>query len=216
MTWTIPTPEIIKSLRSRDGDNYYIPQEFLNNLLMDEFNTVYFPVYAIDGRQVGWNSRSAKQKRWSQTLNEEPTPRFTSWTPEISSLVYGHRKICLTEGSYDALAFAPVLPWTISTNTARVMPEILEWCIMWKLHVFTALDLDLVDPKTGKAPGQIATTNITKRLTDEGCKVTRLRWPEFSAPPFPVGVHIKDPGQAYALMGSSFHEMILSQVRSVI
>ena len=221
MNWVRPTPDIIRALRARDGGNYYIPQEYLNCLLMDQQSTVYFPIYALDGRQVGWNSRSATQKMWSQNLVEEPTPRFTSWTPALSQIVYGHRKICITEGPYDALALAPIIPWVIAANTARVQQEILDWCDMWKLHVFTAFDNDKPDPKTNREAGQMATARLTKELLAANCRVTQLTWPKSAPNSSTPGQiipsdHLKDPAQAYAVMGKTFHEYIANQVNSAV
>jgi len=224
MTWTTPTTEQIRTLRLRDGPNFVVPQEFLSSLILHESGAIYFPIYALDGTPVGWNGRAPDQKIWSQTLTSEIAPRFTSWTPQLSRIVYASRSIFLVEGSYDALALAPVIPWVISTHTSRVQKEILEWCKMWKLHVYTSFDLDLPDPKTQKATGQDATQKITQELYEAGCKVTHVRLPSGSPPrmvlsaqgvPVPIpGIHLKDPAQAFAVMGPEFHSMILNKVTS--
>ena len=223
MTWNTPTTEQIRNLRLRDGNNFVVPQEYLSNLIIHESGAIYFPMYTLDGTQVGWNGRAPDQKIWSQSVTSDVSPRFTSWTPQLSQIVYASRKILLVEGAYDALALAPVIPWVISTNTARVQKEILEWCKMWKLHVFTAFDLDLPNALTNKEAGQLATLKVTRELTEGGCKVTNITWPYspakvvMSAAGFPVpvaGVHIKDPAQGFALMGSAFQSLILNKVNT--
>lgn len=220
MSWTVPTSEEIRIMRLRDGPNYSIPQEYLSTMLRHETGAVYFPIYAIDGTQVGWNCRAAEQKIWSQTLFQEPTPRFTSWTPHIAQIVHVNRKIMLVEGPFDALAMAPVVPWVISTNTARVQQEILEWCKMWQLHVFLALDNDLPDPKTNRKTGQEATIRLSKELSTI-CKVTTISWPPISPMRqingvLDCGSPLKDPAQAYAVMGPGFHTHISHQVDMAI
>ena len=219
MTWAVPTTEQIREHRLRDGPNYLIPQEYLANLVLHESGAVYFPIYALDGTQVGWNGRARDQKIWSQTLSAEVTPRFTSWTPQLSRIVYAARKIFLVEGPYDAYALAPIIPWVISTNTARVQQEILEWCKMWKLHVFTAFDLDLPDPKTQRSTGQLATEKVSKELEKAGCIVSHVSIPRnfiSMSGGFPQPVVIKDPAQAFAVMGSAFHSHVLQQVQAVL
>ena len=224
MTWATPTTEQIRSLRLRDGPNFVIPPEYLAHLIINEDNVIYFPIYAIDGSLAGWNGRAPEQKIWSQTITNDVAPRFTSWTPQLSQIVYASRKIFLVEGAYDLLAIAPIVPWVISTNTARVQKEILEWCKMWKLHVFTAFDLDLPDPKTQKTAGQDATQRVSRELIEAGCKVSRISWPNMlpakiivaaNGIPTPItGLPAKDPAQAYAAMGRDFHVLIHKKVTS--
>jgi hypothetical protein len=221
MSWTIPTSEEIRIMRLRDGPNYNIPQEYLGNLLKhDDTGAIYFPIYALNGTQIGWNVRAAEEKKWSQTLFQESAPRFTSWTPHIAEIVHSSRKIMLVEGPFDALALAPIVPWVISTNTARVQQEILEWCKMWRLHVFTALDFDLPDPKTNRKTGQDATIRITKELYDNNCNVNQISWPNTSPTRIingipNLGVQLKDPAQAYAVMGPEFHSIIKQQISRI-
>ena len=211
MTWLVPTPEIVRSLRLRDGPNFLIPEDYLANLLIDEGGNIHFPIYSIDGTQIGWNSRSATQKMWSQTLSYDAAPRFTSWTSNIAQIIYDSRCICLAESGYDALSLAPVVPWVISTNTARVQKEILEWIKDWKLHVFTAFDID----KEAQGTGQNSTQEISRELREFNCMVDRIQWPSVAQPPFGYGTHIKDPAQAYALMGRYFQELVKSQVHAI-
>ena len=217
MNWTIPTSEQIRVSRFRDGQNYVIPQEYLNNMLIHDSGATYFPIYGIDGTHVGWNARSSPDiKIWSQTLTQEIVPRFTSWTPNIAQIIHDARKILLVEGPYDELAFAPIIPWVISTNTARVQQEILDWCKMWRLHVYTAFDNDTPDPAKPRQTGQEATEKITKELAAYNCPVTKLTWPGTS-PAFLNGVPqqrvvLKDPAQAYAVLGQLFHTHILNKV----
>ena len=173
MTWTTPTSELVQTLRLRDGPHYVIPEEYLANLLVDAQGNICFPIYGLDGSQVGWNTRAAKQKMWSQSIQGDTAPRFTAWTPNMFDIVYAHRKICLCEGPFDALALAPILPWTISANTARVQQEILEWCKSWGLHVFLALDKDTPDAKTQHKTGDEMTEKIYNELAPY-CRVTRL------------------------------------------
>jgi hypothetical protein len=207
-------------LRLRDGPNYIVPQEYLNNLVVDDLGNIHFPIYWIDGTQVGWNSRAVSQKMWSQSIQEDVAPRFSSWTPKIAEIIYTHRRICLCEGPFDALALAPIMPWTISTNTARVQQEILDWCKMWGLHVFLALDFDQRDAKTGRETGQESRDKISAEIRNStGCRVTSLEWATL-APPMAgsymgIGAHLKDPASAYAVRGQNFHTEIMLQVRQV-
>ena len=216
MTWTTPTTEIIRTLRLRDGPNYVVPQEFIQNLMVDEVGNICFPIYGIDGVQVGWNSRAAAQKLWSQNITYDVAPRFTAWTPQIAQIIYTNRRICIAEGPFDALALAPVLPWTIAANTARVQREIIEWCKMWKLDVVLALDFDAIDPKTQRKTGQNATIKLRQELTMAGCRSHQLIFSPTGVSLDAQGqvIHLKDPSQAFAIRGVSFHREIELQIQS--
>ena len=215
--YTTPNPEIIQQFRLKDGPNYIVPQEYLNNLVIDDLNTIHFPIYTLDGTQVGWNSRTLNQKMWSQSILQDVTPRYTAWTNTILDIIYSSRKICICEGPFDALALAPLLPWTISANTSRVQQEILELCKMWKLDVTLALDQDVINPKTGKATGQDATQRIKYDLEQAMCKVHTLSWANtlpYNHPGF--GIHLKDPSQALAVLGPLFYSNINLQLNRVL
>jgi len=207
--FSIPTTEQVRNLRLKDGPNFSIAQEYLNNLQMDVVGNLYFPIYALDGSPVGWNSRLISgPSRWSQFIQHDLTPRFCSWTQDVAATIHLHRKICICEGPFDALALAPVLPFVISSNTARISNEILWWCKMWGLDVFLALDQDTVDPRTGKATGQAQTLKAKAELERYGCRVAVLDWETVGR----GGTRIKDPAQAFAHWGPAFHSEVLTQV----
>ena len=102
MTWTTPTSELVQTLRLRDGPHYVIPEEYLANLLVDPQGNICFPIYGLDGVQVGWNTRTSHQKMWSQSIQEDVAPRFTAWTPNMFDIVYLQLK-CLSNQFLDNL-----------------------------------------------------------------------------------------------------------------
>jgi hypothetical protein len=206
------TKEQLNLLRIKDGKHFLIPDKYLEHVLIDDFQNLFFQIIDINGSLVGWNRRAHNaQPRWSQTLLRGASTRFCSWSPEAPWIISKSNMVCICEGPLDALALAPVIPQVISANTARVSNGIIKWCAEWKLDVYLALDRDPVDLKTGRSTGYSASTRVKRSLEKYGCRVSILDWP--TSPGLGhSATHIKDPAHALAHFGTTFHEVIRAQV----
>lgn len=201
-----PTPAELKDIRGKmmgleTAPLFDVPEFALQGVQVSDTH-IYFPIYNLMMQQVAWNSRKFSEKMYSQTEYDCPGPVFTSH-PEILQAIHKYRAIVLCEGPFDYLALVGVCPFAIATNSIRQQPEIKEWIRDWNLHIYLAFDFDKPDPRTGKMAGQDMVERMRKEFAE--MNVSRLHW---------INV-IKDPGDAYARLGSAFHDQIRSQIREL-